>query len=54
MNGEYATDEEIDAARREYADDDIQIDDKALVARTDDGAWVQAWVWVSTEKEDTA
>lgn len=43
---ERATLEEIDAARIEYGNDDIQIDDDAAVSRADNGAWVSAWVWV--------
>ena len=40
----------IAIARREYQTDDIEIDDNAKISRTDEnGAWVQAWVWVSDE-----
>ena len=28
------------------SDDNIEIDDDALVSEGDGGAWVQAWVWV--------
>ncbi|WP_234265166.1 hypothetical protein [Hydrogenophaga sp. NFH-34] len=43
--------EVIQMARRAYCDDDdIQIDEDAEVSETDDGAWVSAWVWVSTEE----
>ena len=37
------------AARRNYANpsnDDIEIDDDAKISRCDEGAWIQAWVWV--------
>ena len=38
----------IEAARREYASDEIEIDQKPRVARgADAGAFVAAWVWVS-------
>jgi len=37
----------IDAARIAYQDDgSLEIDDDAGLSRTDDGAWVQAWVFV--------
>lgn len=44
-----ATPDQIDEAREMYAqgsDDNIEIDDDALVSEGDGGAWVQAWVWV--------
>lgn len=44
-----ATPAQIDAARTMYAqgtDYSIEIDDGALVSNADEGAWVQAWVWV--------
>lgn len=34
------------AAMKDHVDDDLQIDAGARVALGDDGAWVQAWVWV--------
>lgn len=40
------TEAERDRARRLYGGDDIQIDDDARASRTDEGIWVQAWVWV--------
>jgi hypothetical protein len=43
------TDDEIrEAARQQYGqNDETQIDDNAVVSRGDDeGAYVQAWVWV--------
>ena len=49
----YASPEQIQAARNLYAcdsDDNIAIDDGAEVSETDDGAWVQAWVYVSNEE----
>jgi len=39
----------VGAAKEKYAlgsDDNIEIDDDAHESRADDGAWVQAWVWV--------
>ena len=49
-----ATPDEIDAARKAYAhgsDDNIEVDDNALVSRGEDGVWVQAWVWVRNTEE---
>lgn len=37
----------MDAASALYASDDIQVDGDAELSEADDGAWVQAWVWVS-------
>ena len=45
----FATPDEIDRAREQYADDDIQIDDGARASRTHDGLWVEAQVWLSEE-----
>lgn len=39
----------IDRARELYANDDLEIDDDAVISASDDGCWVQAWVWVPTE-----
>ena len=41
----------IAAAEANYADDDCQIHAQPLLDVTDDGVWVEAWVWVPT-KED--
>ena len=40
---------EIGKARALYQEDDIEIDDDALVSRAEDGFWVQAWVWVGND-----
>ena len=37
----------IDAAREEYASDDVEIDDDAVCSMAESGAWVSAWVWVA-------
>ena len=37
------------AAMAEWCDDGINIDTKAAVSIGEDGAWVQAWVFVSNE-----
>lgn len=46
----------IEEARSRYArpsDNDIEIDDDAIVSRGDDGAFVQAWVYVRyPDRED--
>lgn len=39
-------DEAVSAARNTYTDDDIEIDDNPKTSRTDNGCWVQAWLWV--------
>ena len=41
----------IAAARANYASEDCQIHTQPLLDVTDDGVWVEAWVWVPT-KED--
>ena len=41
----------ITAARANYADEDCQIHAQPPLDVTDDGVWVEAWVWVPT-KED--
>jgi predicted RNA-binding Zn-ribbon protein involved in translation (DUF1610 family) len=40
----------VTAARREYATDELEIDDNPMLSRAPDdgGVWVAAWVWVST------
>lgn len=40
----------IDAARAIYQNDDTEIDDNARISENDDGAWVQAWVYVNEEE----
>lgn len=50
-----ATPEELARARAEYADpsdNGIEIDDDAQTSRTDDGVWVQAWVWLQDEGDE--
>lgn len=40
----------IDAARKVYADpsnDDVEVDDNALVSVADGGIWVQMWGWLA-------
>lgn len=50
--GERATAGEIEYARADYQTDEVQIDDDACVSRPDDAdcIWVQAWVWVPTDR----
>jgi hypothetical protein len=40
----------IASARAQYCNDDIEIDDITRVSPTDDGCWVQAWVWVHDDE----
>lgn len=58
--GQQATPDEVVTARKLYAnhpDDNIEVDDDALVSRAPDGSgyWVEAWVWVEVPEaeEDT-
>lgn len=46
INAESTDNEWINAAREQYANDDIEIDSNATFSVADDGVWVQAWVWV--------
>jgi hypothetical protein len=52
--GHLATPEEIRLAREEYAEEGrIEIDDNAVASRSDEGRYVQAWVWVANKEEET-
>ena len=44
----------IARARDEYADSDLAIDDDAKVSESDEGVWVQAWVWLRNSEEAQA
>jgi hypothetical protein len=44
----------LEKARDRYArdsDDDIEIDDDAKLSETENGTWVQAWVWVPKDAD---
>lgn len=44
---------QIQRARDEYAvgsDDDVEIDDPAVISEADEGVWVQAWVYLRNEE----
>ena len=45
-------------AVKQFADDDIQFDDRVFLSEADDGCWVSCWAWVaigpSTTPDDTA
>lgn len=43
-----ATENEIDRARAQYANDNIGIDDYAQVSEEGEGVWIQAWVPMPT------
>lgn len=43
---------EIEAARDGYQDDDLEIDDDALVSHADEGYWVSAWVWIAHDDDE--
>ena len=40
----------IQSAVQEYESDDIQIENNPRISVGDNGAWVQAWVWVQTKE----
>lgn len=42
----------IHAARVEYGGDDIQIDDDAGTSDTNEGVWIQAWVFMRDDASD--
>jgi len=46
----FATPEQIKQARKDYANDDVEIDDNAKTSETDDGVWVSAWVWLKNKE----
>ena len=48
--GKLATESQISQARAIHGSDDLEIDRGAMVSETDDGFWVQAWVWVPNEE----
>ena len=46
------TDEQYrEEARIDYKCENIVVDTDALVDRTEEGAWVQVWVWIAEEEE---
>ncbi len=45
----FATEEETQRARKEWAIDDLGIDDDAQVIRNEHGTWVNAWVYIRKE-----
>lgn len=48
----FATPDEIEEARNEYGNDECEIDDGAVsTSRSDDGLWVNAWVWLARSEE---
>lgn len=54
---ELQRDERISAARSmcftdDWGDDDISVDENATVLNTEDGYWVQAWLWVCNDDVD--
>lgn len=48
-----ATTQEIENAREIYAlDDELAVDDDAQASRSEEGAWIQAWVWMPAYDEE--
>lgn len=44
----------IEKAREYYQEEgNIEIDNNAEISKSDEGAYVQAWVWVPNEEEET-
>ena len=44
----------IKKAREQYQDGgSIEIDNNAEISKSDEGAYVQAWVWLPNEEEET-
>ena len=41
-----ATAEQVQAARAQYATDEMEVDDDASTSPGEDGVWVSAWLWV--------
>ena len=50
----FATEEEIGRADDEYSDERVAIDSCALASRSDEGVWVQAWVWLQNPDNEEA
>jgi hypothetical protein len=42
----------VEAARTEYANDDVEIDDNAQANIGEEGTWVSCWVWLSKGEPD--
>lgn len=42
----------IEKAREMYGSTEVEIDNSPILSVCDEGAWVQAWVWVPKEDED--
>lgn len=40
------TPDQMEAAREEHCNDEVNIDDDAFLSETDEGYWVSAWVWM--------
>jgi hypothetical protein len=51
-NTTVATPEQVQAAIRRYArgsDDNIEVDDDTFTSESDEGTWIEAWVWLPKE-----
>jgi hypothetical protein len=44
-----ATEDELEAATDIHGSDEIEIDRPAAASRSDEGVWVQGWLWVPIE-----
>lgn len=46
IQGSVASDAEIVAAQVEYGNDECEIEGEATTSFSDEGTWIQAWVWL--------
>ena len=47
MKDAAADETDIERAREGYGNDECEIDDDAVCSPSDEGTWVQAWVWLA-------
>ena len=53
MEGEYPTMKELDAARKKYGqDENIMFHSSAKAIHTDNGVWLEAWLWVDKSESE--
>ena len=52
MNEEFASPDEVELARSIHCvqnDDEVKIDERTRISRSQDGIWVQGWLFISNE-----
>jgi hypothetical protein len=54
IDNSWAEDRLVEAAKRRVEDlgDDCEFDEWSVASKTDDGAWVNAWIWVPKQEEE--